>query len=338
MKLTVEGDPEEISAFFERMAPGEDARDSLEDTCRIRWNSKEDASIEHAKDWYEAVEMYRAAFPKSKRNRNAIRKHFWEMNEKKKKPAQKVPEDPDDLLLGACRDCDNGKDGKKFDTQQCDKCSPPPSPVAVPAEIPPAPIAKKLKEKFNPSTASERKPEQVKKRGKYKKKADHQIPFESTGDDRAPYQRAMRLCKKYGLPYPEALAKDMVKHPEKYEEKPAPAVKAQKKVRVKKPKLPHRMKNREEPEKVSAKTTPAAPTNSATTLLDPLKIVTGVHVRQTRPDGGRQIFGTGTVIARHGEIIDVRNGGGKVHKILAACLEVVTSTHQGEEKAAGEAA
>jgi hypothetical protein len=57
-------------------------------------------------------------------------------------------------------------------------------------------------------------------------------------------------------------------------------------------------------------------------------IVTGIHVKQIRPDAGRQIFGTATVIERRGEIVSVRNGNGKVHKILAACLQAVGSTEK----------
>lgn len=53
-------------------------------------------------------------------------------------------------------------------------------------------------------------------------------------------------------------------------------------------------------------------------------IVTGAHVRQTRPDAGRMISGNGVVVGRRGEIVEVRDGGGKVHKILAAFLVVVT--------------
>lgn len=57
--------------------------------------------------------------------------------------------------------------------------------------------------------------------------------------------------------------------------------------------------------------------------ISPNTIVTGMHVRQIRPDQGRQIFGTAVVLARVGDIIEVRNGGGKKHKIDARCLEVV---------------
>jgi hypothetical protein len=82
MKLTVEGDPEEIKSFFRDLQPA-DNPESKDNTCGIHWSGPEEKSIEHAKDWYEAIDLYRAAFPESKRNRNAIRKHFWEMQQKK---------------------------------------------------------------------------------------------------------------------------------------------------------------------------------------------------------------------------------------------------------------
>jgi len=55
------------------------------------------------------------------------------------------------------------------------------------------------------------------------------------------------------------------------------------------------------------------------------EIVTGLKVRQIKPDQGRQFFGVGTVVARerNGAIICVRNGGGRIHKIDAKCLEIV---------------
>jgi hypothetical protein len=65
------------------------------------------------------------------------------------------------------------------------------------------------------------------------------------------------------------------------------------------------------------------------------EIVAGLHVRQIRPDAGRSIFGTALVLARPGEIVEVRDGGGQVHKILAACLEVVSTP--ASDRAAGEA-
>lgn len=49
----------------------------------LHWNDDEIKIIEPAKDWYEAVELYRAAFPDSPRNRGGIRKKWWEMNRKK---------------------------------------------------------------------------------------------------------------------------------------------------------------------------------------------------------------------------------------------------------------
>jgi len=113
------------------------------DTCGIKWSDAEKDAIEPAKDWYEAVVLYKVAFPQSHRNRDGIRKKFWEMHRKKPIP---------DPLPGqtGCEGCELAESGS-INLDDCDKCSPPP-----------APIAKKLKEKFNP-TASEKKPPAKKK-------------------------------------------------------------------------------------------------------------------------------------------------------------------------------
>jgi len=144
MKLIFEGDPEEIQTFLKKSPlAGEDAREGIDNTRGIKWSKEEDASIEHAKTWYEAVTLYRIAFPESKRNRNAIRKHFWEMGEKKKKKAaaitidisagglspDRLPESTTDPVLGACAACDNGTGGKKFDVDECDRCTGTTAPV-----------------------------------------------------------------------------------------------------------------------------------------------------------------------------------------------------------------
>jgi hypothetical protein len=75
-------------------------------------------------------------------------------------------------------------------------------------------------------------------------------------------------------------------------------------------------------------------TNNA--LTDPLIIVPGIRVRQTKADGGRQIFGIGIVLARHGEIVEVRNGSGKIHKIQASCLEVISVGEKNTVSVVGE--
>ena len=109
MKITIlieDATEEEARRLLQ--APKQDGNTLRIDTCGIKWSDEEKDAIKPAKDWYEAVALYKTAFPESHRNRDGIRKKFWEMHRKK--------------------------------------------PDAAPAEIPPAPIAKKLKEKFNPPT------------------------------------------------------------------------------------------------------------------------------------------------------------------------------------------
>jgi hypothetical protein len=48
--------------------------------------------------------------------------------------------------------------------------------------------------------------------------------------------------------------------------------------------------------------------------------VVGLQVRQSKPDGNRQMHGVGTIAARVGHLIEVRNGSKKPHKIDALCL------------------
>lgn len=60
-----------------------------------------------------------------------------------------------------------------------------------------------------------------------------------------------------------------------------------------------------------------------TDLTDRLTIIPGLKVRQMRPDAGRMMYGIGTVLARHNEMIEVRDNDGKIWKILACHLQVV---------------
>jgi hypothetical protein len=58
--------------------------------------------------------------------------------------------------------------------------------------------------------------------------------------------------------------------------------------------------------------------------ISPNTLVTGMHVRQVRPDRGNKVLGYGVVTARIGGLLEVNYGNGKKYKIPADCLEIVT--------------
>jgi hypothetical protein len=226
------------------------------------------------------------------------------------KSAEGLPKSDDDPTLGACATCSNGRKGKQFDTKVCDECAPPVKRGAKTASPEKVIAAKKT-----PGCTGKRY------------HGDLKIPF-SCATQKTEYYRAWNICRKHGhIPYPEALALEN-KSKEKVPAK-APVPKSGLVVRKQKPLPLHQHPKTASAESAAetpghdnvAATQPQSETRSP--LLDPLRIVSGLTVRQVKPDGGRQMFGTGTVTARHGEICEVRNGG-KTHHILAACLEIAT--------------
>lgn len=166
-----------------------------------------------------------------------------------------------------------------------------------------------------------------------------QIPF-SPVTDRGKYDGAYALCRKYKLPYPEAIKRQE-------EEKNGVILQgtAEKDDFVIKIEGAEGLEDAQSSAKTQscaelhtyevATSPPQSETNTRSndSLTQPLKIVTGIHVKQIKPDNGRSFYGIGTVVAREngGQIISVRNGGGKIHKIDVNCLEVVSSP---EKKAA----
>jgi hypothetical protein len=132
------------------------------------------------------------------------------------------------------------------------------------------------------------------------------IPTSLYTTDKKKYQRLWHRCKVKGIKYEEALAMEG------------------------KTKLVGRHAKKAKAEALIIKESAQAIASSndvkePVTVAAPSAIVIGAHVQQTRPDAGRMISGNGVVVGRRGEIVDVRDGGGKVHKILAACLKVVTT-------------
>ncbi len=106
-----------------------------------------------------------------------------------------VPEGPDDLMLGACRDCENGKGGKKFDTGICDKCSPPLKEAKTVPDKEPPQEGKKGK-------TLEKPPEKTGRR----KGNKYGIPNELKKTDKKLFDRLWQRCKSHGLTYEGALA------------------------------------------------------------------------------------------------------------------------------------
>lgn len=136
------------------------------------------------------------------------------------------------------------------------------------------------------------------------------IPPSLFGKDKKKYQRLWYLCKKHGITYEGALKKDQdlaAARKNKAQAKKKSGGKAKPSAKA----IAPSNEGKKPPVPVTMDKAPAC------------EIVTGLHVRQIKSDQGRQIFGTGVVLARHGGIVEVRNGGGKAHKIDAKCLEIV---------------
>jgi len=55
-----------------------------------------------------------------------------------------------------------------------------------------------------------------------------------------------------------------------------------------------------------------------------ITILTGMDVRQIKPYKGSQILGTARVLSRDGDLVEVRNGNKKKHKIDISCLEIAS--------------
>jgi hypothetical protein len=194
-----------------------------------------------------------------------------------------------------CEGCPN----TEFDAAKCEECSPPP-----------APIAAKLKAKHNPPEKPERRHRPTGRKPGPRpgtgKGNPYGIPTSLYTTDKKKYQRLWSRCKAKGIKYEEALAMDG------------------------KTKLVGRHAKKAKAEALIIKESAQSIASSndvkePVTVAAPSAIVIGAHVQQTRPDAGRMISGNGVVVGRRGEIVDVRDGGGKVHKILAACLKVVTT-------------
>ncbi len=222
------------------------------------------------------------------------------------KPTDGLPTGPEDL--GACAHCE--EHGDKF--EKCDKCAPP-----ISEEAKNVPVKKTKPAK--------------KKKGHRGRENKYLIPFPQGPE----YCKAYRLCLKHRCTYPEALAlenksvENIQKSTEKVPAKGAGFTSKSGLVVRKQKALPLHQKNHEpvkEPvrpvpgDRPAATTPPQSETRSP--LLDPLVIVSGLTVKQVKPDGGRQMYGNGMVVARRGEICEVRNNG-KTYHILAACLEIV---------------
>jgi len=199
---------------------------------------------------------------------------------------------------------------------------------AQPAGTPP------IKKKLGLNSITSRGNLNRKGKGKH---GDLKIPFSSITQGRE-YARAYRLCLKHRCTYPEVLAlenksvENIQKSTEKVPEKGTGSTSKSGLVVRKQKALPLHQKNHESEDpakgaraqeihiKDVAITQPQSETRSP--LLDPLVIVSGLTVKQVKPDGGRQMYGNGMVVARRGEICEVRNNG-KTYHILAACLEIV---------------
>lgn len=211
-----------------------------------------------------------------------------------------------------CADCDNAK-GSDF--EKCHACSPPPIKEAktVPIEHHTAQNPEKTRahngpvRPGQPGKEKEAIPHKGPHGGNNGKVNKYGIPPELNGTDRKKYMRLYDRCKRLGLTYEAALA--LEKTPE---------------IIVK-----------ESPQPIASSNEVKEPAAKTMDTLSPNTIATGMHVRQIKPDQGRQIFGTAVVLARVGDMIEVRNGGGKKHKIDARCLEIVPAGEASDRATGG---
>jgi hypothetical protein len=113
------------------------------------------------------------------------------------------------------------------------------------------------------------------------------------------YNRLWYRCKQHGLTYEEAL---------RYETEPLPKP-------VTKPEVA---------------LVQVSPVQGMSALIKPIpsaplpQFGPGVLVKQVRPDHGRKLQSVGTVVSleRGGQLVNVRDSEGKIHKIDIRCLEV----------------
>jgi hypothetical protein len=176
-----------------------------------------------------------------------------------------------------------------------------------------------------------------------KKKTKWQIPFSPVTAVRE-YQNAWHLCKKYNKPYPEALALSKTggkqggrqipclycekelnshgmhmhikgAHPGKYDEF------------MKTPdRLHHGIHSGGQTGSADGGHKPASDikTEPAPSLSESDKIITGIRVMQSKPVDGKLFFGIGTVTARTGDLVTIRNGQGKKYTLDVQNLEIAT--------------
>lgn len=131
MKLTIEGTPEEVREVLHNVTGSAQGKDLLRSAPGViarnfnnpEWDDDEIAAIEKSEESGDAVRAYREKF-QYKRSKAAIRRMWLKLRNKQAaahKPADGLPTGPDDL--GACSNCDNGKDGEPFSIDRCDECT-----------------------------------------------------------------------------------------------------------------------------------------------------------------------------------------------------------------------
>jgi len=207
----------EFSKFLGRIT-GNSVTMTQSTTRSLSWTEAELTSIRPATSISDARRRYRDAFPKSPRSRTAVKTKYMEL----RREAVET-----DISAGGL-------------------------PAAAPAEIPPAPIAAALKEKFNPSTASERKPAAKKKTGQ-KSKAKREAAIKNAEAPRwsdeekevvgkAPDAGAAWIA--YKGKFPGKRTENAISQ-RRHKIHNTPPAKEAPKPRVKKPKLPLRMRNME---------------------------------------------------------------------------------------------
>jgi hypothetical protein len=172
-----------------------------------------------------------------------------------------------------------------------------------------------------------------------------QIPFDWK-TQKQEYQKAWYLCKKYNKSYPEALALSLttgeVKKRGKRGKKNGreiPCPYCQKNynssgmhmhVKGAHPgKYDEFMKT---PDRLHHSIHQAAENVEKAAEMPSDGIVTGIRVKQSKPVDGKLFFGIGTVTARNGELVTIRNGQGKKYTLDVSNLEIATGPEKNTKR------
>ena len=149
------------------------------------------------------------------------------------------------------------------------------------------------------------------------------IPVDLYQKDKKKYQRIWSQCNKLDIMYEEALLLEGRTVRGTPLKEILAIVRAEQQTKSESDKNSSENRSRIDKPVPDIKTVPFSVTMDKTPKSE---LVVGRSVRQIKPDQGRQIQGNGVVTARRGDLVEVRDGGGKKSWIVDTCLELITDT------------